>query len=176
VLFCVGFRTGLRLGEILALEWGDIDFVKRRVRVERSHHRGHTTSTKADKVLNIPVTKSVVEALKSYRHLKGDLVFSRKDGEHLNRDMIKHPFERVMKAAGLHRIRIHDMRHSFASQLVMAGVPLKAVAEFLGHSDTRITDRYAHLAPQVAESYIELLDEPGGTRTGDARRSGKRGR
>lgn len=71
---------------------------------------------------------------------------------------MKHPFERVARLAGLHRIRIHDTRHSFASQLVMAGVSLKAVADLLGHAETRITERYAHLAPPALQSYVNLLD------------------
>ena len=100
----------------------------------------------------------LIDILKDHRHLKGKLVFSRPNGAHLTRDIVKHPFDRVTRAAGLHRIRIHDTRHSFASQLVMAGVPLKAVAELLGHSETRITERYAHLAPAALQSYVDVLD------------------
>lgn len=102
--------------------------------------------------------KGLVQTLKGEKHLKGDLVFCREDGTHLTRDIIKHPFNRAIFMAGLPGIRIHDMRHSFASQLVMAGVPLKVVSEFLGHSETRITERYAHLAPDAVQGYVDVLD------------------
>lgn len=70
-----------------------------------------------------------------------------REGSHLTRDILKHPFVRVLRAATLPTIRIHAMRHSFASQLVIKGVPLRGVKELLGHSDIRQTMRYAHLTP-----------------------------
>lgn len=87
-------------------------------------------------------------------------MFPQPDGTHLTRDIVKHPFGRVIRAATLPTIRIHDMRHSFASQLVMAGVPLKAVQELLGHADIKMTMRYAHLAPEAKKDYVLVLDEP----------------
>lgn len=157
-LFLVGFKTGMRLGEILGLRWGDLDFVNNRIHLRQSYHRGHTGTPKSGKPRLLPMTPSVVAALKGIKHLKGELVFCRPDGQHLNRDILKHPWGRIMFAAGLPTIRIHDMRHSFASQLVMAGVPLKAVSELLGHSETRITDRYAHLAPDMLHASVDVLD------------------
>lgn len=158
-LFLTGFRTGMRLGEILALEWGDLDFTKRQVHVRRSFHRGQTTSPKSNLFRVVPMTTSLVEALQQVRHLKGDLVFCRPDGGHLNRDILKHPWKRVQLASGLPYIRIHDMRHSYASQLVMKGVPMKVVATWLGHSETRITERYAHLSPEAVQGYVDVLEE-----------------
>ena len=80
--------------------------------------------------------------LKDYRHLKGELVFCTTEGNYLTRDMVKRPFERITKAAGLPRIRLHDLRHSFASQLTMVGAPQRAVQLYLGHSDPKMTMRY----------------------------------
>ena len=157
--FTTAFRTGMRLGELLGLEWGDIDFGNRRILLARSHSEGHTTTPKSGKSRIIPISPALVDVLKAHRHLKGALVFCGPAGGHLTRDMVKHPFEDVIRAAGLHRIRIHDMRHSFASQLVIIGVPLKAVAELLGHSETRTTERYAHLRPLDLQSYVDLLEK-----------------
>lgn len=156
--FATAFKTGMRLGELLGLEWGDIDFVGGQIHLRRSHSEGHTTTPKSGKPRLIPMSPTLIAILKAHRHMKGKLVFSRPNGAHLTRDIVKHPFERVARLAGLHRIRIHDTRHSFASQLVMAGVPLKAVADLLGHAETRITERYAHLAPPALQSYVNLLD------------------
>jgi len=63
-------------------------------------------------------------------------------------------------AAEVPRIRFHDSRHSAASQMVMGGVPLTGVAKILGHSETKMTDRYSHLTPAAEQSYIEVLDKP----------------
>ncbi len=78
----------------------------------------------------------------------------------LTRDQVKRPFDRAVKAAGVPSIRLHDLRHSFASQLVMKGVPLVAVREYLGHSDIKMTLRYAHLAPAIQQDWIARLDAP----------------
>lgn len=156
--FLTAFRSGLRLGELFGLEWGDIDFVARRIHIQRSYHLGHATLPKGKRKRWVPMCPSLVEALKTHKHLKGNLVFCRPDGSHLTRDIVKHPFDRITFAAGLHRIRLHDMRHSFASQLVMAGVPLKFVSEMLGHTEIKMTERYTHLTPNSVQSYIGVLD------------------
>jgi site-specific recombinase XerD len=65
-----------------------------------------------------------------------------------------------VQAGGLRRIGWHVLRHTFASHLVMRGVPLKAIQELLGHASIEMTMRYAHLAPDVAREAVKLLDAP----------------
>lgn len=161
-MFIVGFRTGLRLGELIALEWGDVDLVRGKLHVRRSRTRNVTTAPKSNIERIVDLSPAVVDALRNHRHLRGDLVFPMPDGSHLTRDVVKHPFGRVIRAAMLPPIRIHDMRHSFASQLVIAGVPLKAVQELLGHADIKMTMRYAHLAPEAKKDYVAVLDNGAG--------------
>lgn len=72
----------------------------------------------------------------------------------------KWPLWRVCKRAGLRRIGWHVLRHSFASHLVMKGVPLKVVQELLGHATMEMTMRYAHLSPNVGRDAVKLLDAP----------------
>jgi site-specific recombinase XerD len=83
------------------------------------------------------MSPQLAAVLRAHRHLRGPLVFSREDGRYLTRDVIKHPFDRATRKAGLLTIRLHDLRHSFASQLVMDGVPLTAAKELLGHRPWR---------------------------------------
>ncbi len=79
-------------------------------------------------------------------------------GTHLSNPCIWKPMKRATQAAGLPKIAFHDLRHSFASQLVMEGVPLVAVQQYLGHADLKTTMRYAHLSPAEKHAYVERLD------------------
>lgn len=157
-LFFIGFRTGLRLGELFELRWGDLDLEGGCVHVARSVHRGAITTPKGGRGRTVNLTPETVGVLRAHRHLKGELVFSTPTGEHLTRNMSKHPWGRITAASGLRTIRQHDMRHSFASQLVMAGAPLNYVQQQLGHADIQTTMRYAHLSPEASRSYANLLD------------------
>ena len=157
-------RTGMRLGEVAALTWGDVDFVRGEILVRRSWSHGHLTTPKGGRNRILDMSPELAQALQDHRHLRGDLVFCAADGGYLDRNKVKHPFWASIKAAGVPKIRIHDLRHSFASQLVVAGAPLKAVQELLGHVDIQMTMRYAHLAPQVKRDYVRLLNGHGGAK------------
>jgi site-specific recombinase XerD len=76
----------------------------------------------------------------------------------MTRDMVKRVMPLACRRAGLRTVRFHVLRHSFASQLVMAGVPLKVVQELLGHSTIEMTMRYAHLAPAMHQEAVAKLD------------------
>ena len=67
-------------------------------------------------------------------------------------------FENALKRAGLSRVRFHDLRHTFASHLVMGGVDIRTVQELLGHKDIRMTMRYSHLAPDHMRKAVGILD------------------
>jgi site-specific recombinase XerD len=104
------------------------------------------------------MSETLIATLKPLKRGRKDLVFpDRKDG-YLNRNKIKNPFWRIIKQAKLRTIRLHDARHSFASQLVMKGVHLRTVQELLGHSDIRMTERYSHLSPSVSMDAVNMLD------------------
>jgi len=72
----------------------------------------------------------------------------------------KHPLRRACKRAGLRQIGWHVLRHTFASHLVMRKAPIKAVQELMGHSTIVMTERYAHLSPDVRKDAVRLLDRP----------------
>lgn len=158
--FRFGLRTGLRLGELFAVEDHDLNLEGRRVHVQRSLVRGHLGVPKSGRAREVPLTGNLVERLRLAGWGRGDgrRLFDRRDGAALTRGVVKRPFWRATEAAGLRRIRLHDMRHSYASQLAMAGVPITAIQRFLGHADVRTTQRYAHLAPDALSEYVERLE------------------
>jgi site-specific recombinase XerD len=102
--------------------------------------------------------------LEPLRRTKDQFVFLAKRGTPLTRNSMRDPMERACKKAGLRCLRFHDIRHSFASQLVMNGQPLKAVQELLGHSTIQMTEVYSHLSPNVNHEAIgTLLSDPAAT-------------
>lgn len=156
----LSLNTGLRRGELFHLDWRDIDFDNRVLTVRAS-------SAKSGKLRHIPLNARAFSCLKDWRKQtrgKG-LVFPGPDGGPF--DNVNSSWRGILKEAGLrykkgekwvNEFRWHDMRHHFASQLVMRGVDLNTVRELLGHADLTMTLRYAHLAPAVKARAVSLLD------------------
>lgn len=159
-MITVALKTGMRLGELLALRWDDVDLVAGRLVVRRAVARGIIGTPKSGKSREIPLSLETVRVLKAQRHLRGELVFCDQDGALHSKNSCKWPLWRACKRAGLRRIGWHVLRHTFASHLAMRGVPLKAVQELLGHATIEMTMRYAHLAPAVHREAVAALDAP----------------
>jgi integrase len=156
----VALRTGMRMGELIALRWQDMDLVAGKVTVKQNAVKGRLGTPKSGKAREIALSNDTIAALKAHRHLRGPLVFCRMDGRMLKYTELRHPLWRACRKAGLRSVQWHALRHSFASHLVMRGVPLKAVQDLLGHSTIQMTMRYAHLAPHVTREAVNLLDRP----------------
>ena len=161
--FLCALRTGMRLGELLALSWDDVDLVKNEIHVRRNWTKGKVTTPKSGRGRRSPMSAELQEALRGHRHLRGPLVFCNENASYLTYEQVRWWHFRCQRAAGLPRITIHGLRHSFASQLVMAGVPMRAVQELLGHADITTTMRYAHLSPDVTRDAVRALDVGGDT-------------
>jgi integrase len=160
-MLTVALKTGLRIGELLALKWEDIDLVAGRLIVRRTLWSGQEGTPKGGRSREVPLSTRAVEILKAHRHLKGPYVFCGPGGERLTHSMVKTVVSRTCTRAGLaKRLGWHDLRHSFASHLVMRGVALKAVQELLGHATIDMTMRYAHLSPDVKRDAVHVLDTP----------------
>jgi integrase len=157
-MITVALKTGLRQGELLALSWDDVDLVAGRLVVSRNLSQGEITTPKNGKTREIPLGDDVLASLKRHRHLRGEVVFCQSDGRRLTKGETKHPLWRACKRAGLRRIGWHVLRHTFASHLVMRKAPIKAVQELMGHSTVMMTERYAHLSPDVRKDAVRLLD------------------
>lgn len=156
-MITIALRTGLRLGELLALRWVDVDLDAGRLVVRRSVARGVIGTPKNGRIREVPLSVSAIAAFKSQPH-RGELVFCGRKGEMLTKGATKRPLWSAAKAAGLRRIGWHVLRHTVASHLVMRGAPMKAVQELLGHSTMEMTMRYAHLSPDARRDAVCLLD------------------
>ena len=146
----LSLNTGMRQGELFSLAWESVDLNLRTISILASHSKGNTTRT-------VPLN---TEALAVLTAIKPDpaigLVFkSPVTGERF--DNVKKAWAEVTKAAGLTGLRWHDLRHDFASQLVMKGAPLFTVQKLLGHANSRMTQRYAKLAPSTLSDAVNLL-------------------
>jgi integrase len=159
-LLMFAVRTGARAGEQLALRWGDIDWNKGEIAFRRSSTGGKVGPTKSGKERRVPMTEGLAKALRKVKHLRGDLVFCRLDGKPLTIWQLHERLWSACRRAGLRKIRWHDLRHSFASQLVTVGVPIRRVQDWLGHSTIAMTMRYSHLAPGSGSELIQALDSP----------------
>ncbi len=151
-LVILSLNTGARRGELFRLQWEDIDFDRKSMAlVMRGKRKSHTR--------HIPLNKEAFETLLGWRSMqteKDKMVFPSKDGKKL--DNTQTSWENIRKAARVNNFRWHDMRHHFASRLVMNGVPLNTVRELLGHTNLEMTLRYAHLAPEQKERAVATLD------------------
>lgn len=150
----LALNTGMRRGELFNLKWADINFAGQILTVVGA-------TAKSGKTRHIPLNDEAFTVLKKWHEQrdKSDLVFPSRDGSRM--DNIRSSWEGLMMAAKIENFRFHDLRHDFASKLVMAGVDLNTVRELLGHSDIKMTLRYAHLAPKKLAAAVAKLGVTG---------------
>jgi integrase len=153
----LGGEAGLRCGEIMALEWSDVDLEKRLLAVARSEWKGHVTATKGGRVRYVPLTEKLREALKQARSLKSRRVVCDKKGAGLTQKEVQVLMRRVGRKANV-KPGVHILRHTFCSHLAMRGAPAKAIQELAGHQDLATTQQYMHLSPAALDAAIRLLD------------------
>lgn len=179
VLFTVLCTTGMRRGEVLGLRWIDLDLQAGRLSVQQT-----LTSVNYKLVFgkpktargrrSVPLDGSTVAALhlqreswSECRDLMGegwqgdhDLVFVQPDGSPLHPDTVSDTFDRRVKSIGLKKIRLHDLRHTWATLALEAGVPVKLVSEVLGHSSPAFTlDVYSHVTPVMMEELARRVGQ-----------------
>jgi integrase len=158
-LVLTALRTGMRQGELKGLQWESIDWQSGNlvVRHSRCDHRKILDTPKSNRERHIPLDREVYQTLLKRKQQNG-YVFLDANGQPFHaRGMTKY-LTRACAAAGLRRITWHVLRHTFASELAVKGVPLHAVQALLGHTTIMTTMRYSHVAPSALRSAIELLD------------------
>jgi integrase len=146
----LAINTGMRRGELFDLLWDDVNFSARILTVSGS-------VAKSGKTRHIPLNKEAWNILQKWCQqcrIKS-LVFSGRNGERFSH--IQKSWSGVLIDAGITDFRFHDLRHHFASKLVMSAVDLNTVRELLGHGDIQMTLRYAHLAPEHKARAVEKL-------------------
>ena len=159
LLVLLGGEAGLRMGEMIALEWDNVEFHKMQLHVRRSDWNGHVTVPKGGRPRRIPMTKRLSSALQGHRHLRGPRVVCASGGSPLTKRVVQGLVARASRRAQLEKTGVHILRHSFCSHLAMKGAPAKAIQELAGHRDLEETQRYMHLSPAAVEGAIRLLEE-----------------
>lgn len=146
----LSINTGLRQGELFAATWEQVDIERRTITVLASHAKGNATRT-------IPLNDEALQVLRAIKPEKatGLLFKSPKTGERF--DNVKKAWGEITKKADLQDVRWHDLRHHFASTLVMKGVSLYVVQKLLGHATPKMTMRYAKLAPDALADAVAVL-------------------
>jgi integrase len=175
-LIVLAMATGMRRGELLALEWSDIDWDRAMVEVSKSLEETKAglriKGTKSGLSRRFAIPRSVLEVLRQHREDQNEqrrlygsdyaslnLVFARPDGYHYNPDKLGVRVRRVMQSAGLMGTSLHSLRHSHASELLSKGAPITAVAERLGHASPNITlGIYSHALPMDNQATAQLWD------------------
>jgi integrase len=157
LIVLLGGEAGLRCGEMMALDWNDVDLTKRQLRVQRSDWKGHVTATKGGRVRFVPLTVRLAVTLRAHRHLRSARVLTQRNGLPLTQKIVQDYVRRAARRANL-KPGVHRLRHTFCSHLAMRGAPARAIQELAGHADLATTQRYMHLSPAAVESAIRLLD------------------
>lgn len=150
----LAFHTGCRKTELLGLEWDRVDLDRKLLIFEAQH-------TKGGKRRTVPLNAEAISALRDQRAWVNQRcpgarwVFAVRNTARLT--TVQKGFKAACVRAGIEDFRVHDMRHTCASWLVIAGVSLYVVKDLLGHSSITVTERYAHLSPDQARSAVQLL-------------------
>lgn len=165
VVVLLGGEAGLRCGEMIALEWSDVDLGKRQLCVQRSEWRGHVGVPKGGRLRYVPMTIRLATALREYWHLRAPRGLCQRDGSPLTQDIVGDHVRRAARLAQLAPSGVHRLRHTFYSHLAMRGAPARAIQELAGHQELGTTQRYMHLSPAAIEGAIRLLDQRRGEGT-----------
>ncbi len=148
----VAAYAGLRLGELLALRWRDVDWTGSALTIGRALSAGVETSTKSGHVRRVPLADRAAAALDRLSQRgnfteSDDLVFINSLGRGLDGSALRRRYKRARNAAGLRPLRWHDLRHTFGSLLAHGGVDLVTIQHAMGHSQLATTSRYLHARP-----------------------------
>ncbi len=172
-LILCALRTGLRQGELIGLQWGDLDFHGGFCEVRRGVVLGQETTPKSHKIRRVDLSQQLQATLKSVKELRqleamaegrelAPWVFLDKRGNRWKERHLRRVWVRCLDTAGLRQVRFHDLRHTYASELAEQGAPPKYVQLQLGHSSIQVTmDIYSHFFEKRSRGWVNKLDEHG---------------
>ncbi|HEX4188222.1 MAG TPA: tyrosine-type recombinase/integrase [Solirubrobacteraceae bacterium] len=157
--------SGLRLGELLALRWGDIDYARSTITVRRAVSAGEMSSTKSGRIRQVPLPDQLAAVLISQRDREDftsddDLVFCNHLGRPVDGSALRRRYKAGRDAAGLRELRFHDLRHTYGSNLAAAGVDLVMIQAVMGHGALSTTSRYLHARPasEQAKAFTRVFE------------------
>ncbi|MBA7702577.1 Tyrosine recombinase XerC [subsurface metagenome] len=143
----------MRRDELRFLEWKDIDFKRSKIKIRAKEGFQPKTTER-----EIPISKKLYAVLGRLAH-NGSYIISNSDGQPWHRNKFRNEFMRIAKGAGLQGVtKLHSLRHTFASHLVMAGVDLASVQKLMGHRNIQTTMIYAHLSPGHLAQAVDKLN------------------
>lgn len=186
-LFLFALGTGLRLGEVLALTWNDINFDSKTVSVNKSirqetifNNKGEGTYTTIiqppkteTSIRTVPIPTNIVYKLKQFKvnqnkeklfngelYMPSDLVFTTPIGTPINTSNLRKAYNRLLKKANINNIKFHALRHTYATRLFEQGIQIKTVQALLGHSNINTTmNIYTHVTSEVKNDAIEKINK-----------------
>jgi integrase len=161
VLYRVAAMTGLRLGELLALRWRDVDWIAGVIRVRRNYVRGRYGTPKSRRSTRaVPMADEVggrLDRLFQASAFQGDddHVFAHPvTGRVIAKANVTRRLHKALEDAGLDDHVFHDLRHTFGTTMAAAGVPMRTLQEWMGHKHIATTERYADYAPRESEGEL----------------------
>lgn len=169
-LFYTAIHTGMRRGELLALEWSDIDFRAGKISVNKQMYRNQLTTPKTlNSIRLVDMSEELAEVLREHKKeqkVLSKLVFCTKEGRYIHpynmsvryfKAVLKELSEQLPYDNNVEALRFHDLRHTYATYLLSKGIPVKYVQEQLGHSSAKITlDTYIHVMPNTKNQAFEV--------------------
>ena len=162
--FLLMFYSGVRIGEILALEWKDIDFDNNTIHINKRVYDGVIDTPKTDSsIRTIKIPKHTTKAIKDYKDtidVKEDYYAFGLYYKPMNPKSVWLMFRKFIKLSGVSTIRLHDLRHSHASYLINKGYDIQIISKRLGHTNTSITyDVYSHLYPNKEDEAVSDMED-----------------
>ena len=169
IIICL--NTGLRIGEICALKWKNIDLEEKIIYIEQTIQRVYIKQDKKSKIIidkpkssysirTIPMNKKVYNILKSIQknYKENDFLLTGESRKFVEPRNYQHNFQVFLKNSKIKHYKFHSLRHTFATACIEVGMDIKSLSEILGHSNTTITlDIYVHSSDKIKKKYLEKL-------------------
>lgn len=145
-------HTGLRIGELLSLEWCRVDLFRKTIIIQKSKNGKPRVVPLNQVAFDILVQKSKV------RSIKNEFVFTTYVGTKIDGDNLRRTLDSALKKAGIEGVTPHTFRHTFATRMTQKGIDLYKIAKLLGHKDIRMTQRYSHHCPDSLRDGVQILE------------------
>lgn len=168
----ISLLTGVRIGELCALRWEDVDFKEcvitvnrtmQRVQVEGKDNKTEiiiTTPKTNTSIRQIPIPKMLVDYIIGFKSSNDQYILINKNGNYIEPRVMQYKFKKYLQVAGISDANFHALRHTFATRCIEAGVDVKVLSEVLGHSNVNITlDRYVHNSIDYKKDNIERFND-----------------